>query len=146
MPDRKEGFVRRGKGVLPADLQLAQKYRQDAKEAVVTFDGRVQQLVIEELRTAFGHQDCRGHYIATDSTHAHVLLSWRDDRAWKRLRTGIKSSLTRRLNRDLLRRTWLSDGSSRKRVQDRRHFDHLVNEYLPSHRGWKWREGSEPFI
>ena len=146
MPDRKEGFVRHGKGVLPADAQLAHKYRRDARETFVTFGEEIQQLLIEELRTAFGHQDCRGHYIATDSTHVHVLLSWRDDRPSKRLRSGIKSSLTRRLNRDLLRRTWLSDGASRKQVKDRRHFDHLVNEYLPSHRGRKWQEGSEPFV
>ncbi len=51
MPDREEGFVRRRKGVLPTDPQLAQQYRQDARETVVAFDGRVQQLVIEELQT-----------------------------------------------------------------------------------------------
>ena len=145
MPDRKQGFVRRTEGVLPPDANLAREYRSDLKQRPVSFDGQIQSLIINELQTACVHQKCRGHYAATETSHVHVLVSWRDDRPWKKVRSGLKSSLTRRLNRELRRQIWFSDSASRRRVEDRAHFDYLVEQYLPSHRGWKWEEGGEPF-
>ena len=145
MPDREKGFVRRHKGVLPPDRQLARLYRSDAKQQQVTFDSHMQRVMLEELQTAWVYQKCLGHFIATDSTHVQVLVSWPDERLWKRIRSGLKTSLTQRLNRELHRRTWFSDSASRKQVKDQSHFDYLVNEYLPSHRGWKWCEGGKPF-
>jgi len=145
MPDRKQGFVRRGKGVVPPDEELSRQYRDDAKQEQAGFDSQLQLLAIDELQVAFAYQQCRGHCIATDATHIHVLVSWRGDRPWKRIRSGLKSSLTRRFNRELQRRKWFVDSASRKRVKDRSHFDYLVDQYLPSHRGWKWREDGEPF-
>jgi len=71
------------------------------------------------------------------------------------MRTAVKQSLTRTLNRTLgpraglpaamegreaERRKWFSGGASRKRVRDRDHFDYLMTDYLPSHRGAFWRE------
>ncbi len=146
MPDREEGFVRRKQGLLPPDAKLAQQYRTRAKEDQVLFDSRLQSLIIEEIRIAWEKQRCRGHYVATESTHVHLLVSWPDERSWLRLRMGLKSSLTRRLNRDVRQRgNWFVDSASRKRVKDDAHFEHLVNTYLPSHSGWKWREGGEIF-
>ena len=145
MPDREEGFVRRGEGVLPPDEELAHQYRTDARQQEVAFDSRLQQLLIDEIRSACDHQQCSAHYVATEMTHVHVLVSWSDQRPWKQIRSGIKSSQTRRLNRDVRRRTWFVDSASRKQVKDQSHFDYLVGKYLPSHRGWKWREGVEPF-
>jgi REP element-mobilizing transposase RayT len=144
MPDRKDGFVRRRQGVLPPDGPLAHWYRKNSKEEPVTFDSRLQRVVIDEFQNACNHQKCRGHFMATDPTHLHVLVSWRDDRPWLKLRNGIKASLTRRLNREK-RRQWFAENASRKRVRDQVHYDHLVGHYLPSHRGWKWREGADPF-
>jgi hypothetical protein len=147
MPDREEGFVQRGQGVLPPDEEMADIYRDRAAEERAAFDARLQRLLIEETRIACEKQRYRGHCIATDPTHLHALISWADDRSWLRIRTGLKSSLTRRLNRDVeRRRNWFVDGASRKQVKDDQHFDHLMNVYLPSHRGWKWREGGELFL
>ena len=145
MPDRREGFVRRKKGILPPDEALAGTYQDRAGEGEVLFDSRLQSLLIEESRTAFQKQQCRGHFVATEPTHVHILVSWADVRPWQTIRNGLKSSLTRRLNNDACRRRWFVDGASRKRVRDRGHFDHLVGTYLPDHGGWKWREGEEPF-
>jgi hypothetical protein len=146
MPDREEGFVKRTKGILPPDEQLARKYRGIAKEDEVAFGANRQLLLIEETRIACDKQRYRGHYIATEVTHVHVLISWPDERPWLKIRNGLKSSLTRRLNRDVQQRDkWFVESASRKRVKDDNHFDHLVNTYLPSHGGWKWREGSDPF-
>jgi REP element-mobilizing transposase RayT len=138
--------VRREKGILPPDEEMAAHYRERAKESEVLFDARLQLLLIEETRIACERQRYRGHYIVTEPTHVHALVSWADDRPWMKIRNGLKSSLTRRLNRDVERRVrWFVDSASRKQVKDDEHFDHLINTYLPSHSGWKWREGGEPF-
>ena len=36
--------------------------------------------------------------------------------------------------------TLSSKEASRKRVRDRKHFDYLMNEYVPKHSGAKWFE------
>ena len=148
MPDRRQGFVRRGgQGVLPPDGVLAESYRERAAETQAIFDATVQRLLIEETCIACEKQRYRGHSIATDSTHLHALVSWLDQRPWLKIRTSLKSSLSRRLNREVKRRhNWFVDSASRKRVKDQQHFDYLANVYLPSHRGWKWRERGEPYL
>jgi len=147
MPDREAGFVRRKQGVLPPNEELAEAYRRRAAEEAAAFDEKIQLLLIEETWTACEKQRYRGHAVATDPTHLHALISWPDERAWMKIRTGLKSSLVRRLNRDVMRRrNWLVDSASRKQVKDDSHYDHLMNVYLPSHRGWKWREGGELYL
>jgi REP element-mobilizing transposase RayT len=146
MPDREEGFVRREEGILPPDEDLARQYQAREKENTVLFDGRLQVLLIEETQIACEKQRYRGHYIATAPTHAHILVSWPDERPWLKIRNGLKSSLTRRLNHDVRKRDkWFVESASRKQVKDDEHFGHLVNTYLPAHGGWKWREGGKPF-
>jgi REP element-mobilizing transposase RayT len=146
MPDREEGFVRRDQGILPPDEELARQYRDRSKENEVTFDSRLQRLLIEETRVACEKQRYRSHYIATEPTHVHALVSWPDERPWLKIRNGLKSSLTRRLNSDVQQRDkWFVESASRKQVKDDDHFDHLMNTYLPSHGGWKWREGGKLF-
>jgi REP element-mobilizing transposase RayT len=146
MPDREEGFVRRQQGILPPNEQFAHRYRGIAKEDKVVFDPRLQLLLIEETRIACEKQRYRGHYVSTVSTHVHALISWPDERLWLKIRTSLKSSLTRRLNHEVQKRDkWFVESASRKHVKDDEHFAHLVNTYLPSHGGWKWCEGGEPF-
>jgi hypothetical protein len=146
MPDREQGFVRRGRGILAPDEELAKQYRERAKEDDIFFDPHLQLLLIEETRIACEKHRYRGHYVATETTHIHTLVSWPDHRPWLKIRTGLKSLLTRRLNHDVRRRDkWFVESASRKQVKEDVHFDHLVNTYLPSHGGWKWKEGGEPF-
>ena len=141
MPDRKQGFVRRGRGIQPPDEELADQYRHNARHDSVVFDHRIQSVMIEEVQIACEKQHCRLHAAATDSTHLHALVSWSSQRTWMNVRSGIKSSLTRRLNRTNVRPGhWFSRSASRKRVRDRDHFDHLIQEYLPKHDGAQWYE------
>ena len=155
MPDRPQGYVRRGKGPLPPDEEQARWYEQHAAQPPVLFDEHVQRTLIDAAREAALHQEFRVHCVATEPTHVHVLVSWKDDRTWQRMRTNVKQSLTRTLNRTLEPRAglpaameskrdrcrkWFSGGASRKRVRDRGHFEYLIDEYLPSHRGAFWRE------
>jgi hypothetical protein len=57
------------------------------------------------------------------------------------VRAKLRESLTRRLNRAIEPRQWFSKSPSRKQVKDQRHFDYLIDKYLPAHRGLKWCEG-----
>jgi hypothetical protein len=137
LPDRKQGYVKRNQGILSPNLAEAAAYRAVMGEAV-EFDNQLQIVLIDALVDSQEKQFFAAHYIATETTHIHALLSWRDERAWLHMRSIIKSSISRRLNRECGKRTWLADGASRKRVKDRKHFDYLVSRYLPKHRGWKW--------
>ena len=146
MPDREEGFVRKGKGLQPPDKELNAYYHFDAAESEILFDPDIQLALLDEAQIAAVKQNFRLHYVATETTHVHVLVSWKDDRPWSRLRASIKSSFSRRLSRDFKRRTWLSENASRRHVEKQEHFDYLVNVYLPDHRGWKWCEGKGAFL
>ena len=138
LPDRKRGYTHRGKGVLPPDVEMAGRYLNNAKEDAVQFEPDLQKLMIEETLTAAKFQKFTVDSIATDLSHLHVLNHWRDAREFDRVRNGLRSSLTRRLNREFGKRSWFSEGASRKRVLDQEHFDYLVETYLPDHPGWKW--------
>ncbi len=46
-----------------------------------------------------------------------------------------------RLNKDVMKRKWLSKGGNERHVKNQEHFDYLISTYLPSHGGWKWEEG-----
>ena len=139
MPDRKEGFVRRGRGIQPPDEGMADQYRRNAHHDCVVFDHRIQLAMIEEVQIACEKQNYRLHAAATDSSHLHALVSWSSERTWMNVRSGIKSSLTRRLNHTITRRGhWFSRNASRKRVRDRDHLDYLIQEYLPKHVGAQW--------
>ncbi len=146
MPDRREGFVQRGKGVVPTDPRLATTYRENQRQATVDFDHSLQKRLIEFVRESCRYQACRTHFVATDPTHVHVLTSWRSERSWFVTRRQIRSTITHGLNRQIGRRPWLAKGGSRRQVGDEQHFDYLVNKYLATHRGWKWCERRGLFL
>lgn len=138
LPDRPRGYVRRGKGVLPPDRHMARLYRRDMVEQPIEFAEREQRCLIDSLVASADKQAFELHAVGTDASHLHVLLAWRNDRAAVKLRAVVKGSLSRALNAMILPRTWLSEGGSRKQVRDRRHFDYLIEVYLPKHDGWNW--------
>jgi hypothetical protein len=141
MPDRKRGYVHRGDGIRTPDTHMAELYRANLKQTVVRFDSAIQEHLIEGALEACGHQEVRRHFIATEATHAHVLVSWKCDRTWELVRKQIRGNITRRLNDAYQHQEWFSKSPSRKRVEERKHFDYLVHVYLMKHSGRKWAEG-----
>jgi REP element-mobilizing transposase RayT len=122
-------------------------YARNAKHDGVVLDEVLQRLLIEEAQMACDKQSPHLHGAATDRSHVHLLVSWRSEKDSLKVRAGLKSSLSRRLNEH--RRTIasradvgpsLSRAGSRKPVWARDHFDHLMGEYLPDHRGLQWYE------
>ena len=140
MPDRPQGYVKKGQGVLPSDPEQARRYRARQKEETANFDGVAQCLIIDESIIAAEKRRFRLHGVATEATHLHALVSWADARIFEQLRRGLRESISRRLNANE-RCRWLEQGGSRKQVREQEHFNYLMATYLPKHRGWKWREG-----
>ena len=138
LPDRSQGYVRRGQGILPQDMHKHRLYAKAMAEKTVTFYSEHQRRAIECLIKSQTPQRFDLHYLATDPTHIHALLAWRDERNIVAMRGLIKGSISRGLNAAMERRTWLSEGGSRKQVRNREHFDYLMRVYLPKHSGWKW--------
>jgi REP element-mobilizing transposase RayT len=140
LPDHRRGYVHRGDGIRSPDVHMAQVYRSSMTQAAVLFDSAIQQQIVNGVIEASAHLEVRCHFIATEPTHIHVLVSWQSDRAWQAVRKQIRGSVTRRLNSTIRKQQWFSKSPSRKRVRDRRHFDYLVTKYLPKHSGVKWSE------
>jgi REP element-mobilizing transposase RayT len=140
MPDEDDGYVTRDEGRLPQDTLMAAHYRDLMVESEVTFTEDLEKTMIDEVHIAAEKQSFRVHYVATEPTHIHILVSWKDDRPFEKLRASIRQSISRRLGKDYERRTWLSEGGSRRKVSSQEHFDYLVTIYLPKHGGWKWSE------
>ena len=138
LPDKPKGYVRRREGVLPSDADQADKYRAQMKYETVSFDEKIQRLLIEAALSTASFLDIEIRLVATETTHLHVLLQWRHTRPWEKLRSSIKIKLSKRLKEELGERPWLSEGASRKQVKRDEHLQHLENQYLPDHRGWKW--------
>jgi hypothetical protein len=133
-------YVRRGKGILPPNQKMAAHYRANMAQEAVLFDAAIHRLLIDESLVASSFQHIRCHYLATAPTHLHALFSRTIDRKWQVVRAKLRESLTRRLNRELLRQEWFAKSPSRKRVRDRKHFDYLVEVYFPRHSELKWRD------
>jgi REP element-mobilizing transposase RayT len=138
MPDRKQGYVKRHQGVLPQALPMHRLYKKAMAEVKVEFFSEHQRSIIETLLRSQTPQRFDLHFVATDPTHVHALLAWRDERNIVAMRGHVKGSISRGLNAALQHRTWLSEGGSRKQVRNREHFDYLTAVYLPKHSGWKW--------
>jgi len=138
MPDHPRGYVRRGQGILPPDSEMADFYRGNLTQDLLQFDEAIQQSLIEATLEASQYQEVVCHFIATEVTHAHLLLSWKTNRTWQVARAKMRESLSRRLNRDFKKRLWFSKSPSRRQVKEQEHFDYLVRTYLPKHSGWKW--------
>jgi REP element-mobilizing transposase RayT len=140
LPDRPLGYVRRGKGILPTDMRMADRYRKNSKYDNAQFLEPQQLAAIEVLQEAVGHIGCHLHFVATDATHLHVLVSWKDDRTWQQNRASLKKTMTISFKERFGMRPWFVENASRRQVRDRKHFEYLITKYLPSHAGWKWCE------
>ncbi len=144
--DRPQGFVLRGKGIQSPNEPLARQYDARASQSEAAFSERHQRTMIWIAWDACERRDWRLHYSATDPSHAHVLVSWREFQPWEQVRAKIKNLMSWALGKEfeVKGRNWFVGGASRKQVENQRHFDYLMNVYLPKHSGLSWREGEEP--
>ncbi|MGI9456927.1 MAG: hypothetical protein ACR2NU_10215 [Aeoliella sp.] len=145
LPDRNQGYVRRGQGIQKPDASMMCLYQDSMKGNPITLASGHQRAIIRSVIESQQKQRFEAYFVATEPTHAHILLSWKDDRRVVKMRGLVKGSLTRALNKEFIRREWFAEGGSRKRVRDRTHFEYLVEDYLPKHSGRKWSKWQEYF-
>lgn len=154
MPDHPRGYVRRGKGILPPDAEMAGRYERRAKHERVVFDQQLQRILIDGTRDICDRRGWRVHQVAVVSSHLHALVSWRDEAVgWQFVRDTLKRLLGWMLAKrtEQKGRRWFVRGGSRRRVRERGHFEFHMSEYLPRHfrgrrggTGWDERVGYVP--
>ena len=142
LPDRPEGFVQKGGRLEPPNRKLAAAYANAANHPPFSFDGDTQRLLIETTLDVCSRRDWRLRGVAAETTHLHVLVSWQDTTRWQDVRGKIRNICSLELSKKHKQygRPWFVEGASRKRVRNHRHFEHLINTYLPNHRGLQWFE------
>lgn len=145
MPDHQRGYVRRGNGILKPDEQRARRYHRLARhERMVFGDERCEQ-IIAAMHDLCASKPWRLHAVVAVWTHVHVIVSWGSFHDAKRGRAVVKRAITTWLrDRSGEDCKWLAGGGSIKRVRDRRHFEHLMTQYLPDHRKYGGRQWYEP--
>jgi REP element-mobilizing transposase RayT len=142
-PDHPRGYVRRNEGVLPRDPDMAGRYDRHAKFPQVRFTSDLQRVLVDGAQDICSRRAWRLHFVATDPTHVHLLISWLDRAlGWKDVHDTLKRLLGMLLAKHTGERgrKWFVRKGSRRRVRDREHFEYLMGCYLPSHRGFVWSE------
>lgn len=145
--DHRRGFVQRGKGIQPPNPALANSYSNMANHPPVTFDSKIQSLLVWATYDICVRRQWHLHAVATDTTHVHSLISWNDGEIeWNEVRRRQKNVLSWMLGRYMNRKGghWFVEDGSRKLVPDVDHFRYLKTTYLPKHSGLQWYEGPKP--
>ena len=142
MPDNERGFVRKGMGIQQASQELAEEYHRASAHPPVLFEHETQRFLIEVALDVCTRRDWRMHGAATETTHVHLVVSWKDESLWQDVRGKIKNIMSLELSNraSSTGRPWFVKKASRRRICDTDHFRYLVDVYLPQHRGWRWFE------
>ena len=90
-PDNPRGFVKTGGGVQPPNPDLARAYDAAAKQQPVRFDRRHQEILTWIAHDACNRRSWRLHFVATEPTHMHFLVSWSDDQMWQDVSKRLKN-------------------------------------------------------
>jgi REP element-mobilizing transposase RayT len=141
--DDRRGYVEYKRGIQPPNAKRAQQYDRNATQAPVLFDKRELTLFLSMSYDACTRRQWRLHAFASEPTHVHLLVSWREFEPWQAVRKKLKNLMSLQLGRDANARgrRWFSGDGSRKQVRDGKHFAYLMDVYLPRHLGLVWREG-----
>ena len=93
LPDRPQGYVRRGKGVQTPDTKMAELYERDAKHPAMRFDAQMQDSLVTTTCSICAKHSWRLHQVRATTTHVHALVSWREFVEWKSISNTLKRCL-----------------------------------------------------
>ncbi len=100
---------------------MAKQYDRNATRPQVIFDNNRQEILVEGTRDICDRRDWRLHYVTTEPTHMHALISWTEDELrWKFVHDTLKRLLAMMLaqHTQTKGRKWFARKGSRKRVRD----------------------------
>lgn len=144
MPDRPEGYFKHGNSWQPPSSQSAKRYRDKMQKPAIEFDQDQQQAMLDELIKTQEFQQIELYAAAIDISHVHAVVAWKDDRDPTRIRSQLKSSMTRALNSNIGKRQWFVAKAGQNPVSDEEHLSRLVHEYLPKHAlYWYYKSANE---
>jgi len=142
--DHPRGYVQRGKpGIQPTSKDIKQYRDRITVKPAVCFDAATQQHLIDFAHEACQRREWKLHAASITPTHVHLLVSWplkttdanvmqQDcNRIAQTLKRVMGWSLSKREN--VKGRRWFSRGWDDRWVRNRRHFEFLVNRYMPKH-------------
>ena len=135
--DHPRGFVQKPARLQAPNPSLARAYDRAAAAPPAGFDAGTQRLLLQFFHDACQRRAWRLYGYAGEPTHLHLLIGWQDATSFEEVGRKLKNLASWRLNKGEKRR-WFSRGFSRRRVTQREHFNHLVHNYLPKHRGVVW--------
>jgi REP element-mobilizing transposase RayT len=150
--DHPKGYVQRGEwGIKPTNVQLAQHRNRIAGQEPTRFTPDMQRAAIEMVKDFCRRRGYVLHGVSVTPTHVHVVLSWEDEQDPKQAAIRLKQLLGMRLGEVTGRRgwKWFSRGQDVKPVEDRKHLDYLIDEYLPEHiheQGVVWTEKKDGLL
>lgn len=145
MPDHARGYLKRNRGAYATDEKMSRNYQTRSNHEAVTFTTEHQRIIIQTIRNICMKREWRLHYAVCVETHAHNLISWKDetlscDDVIARVRQSCGYELAQHFKTK--GKPYLSKygGGDRKRVETRAHFEYLMTRYLPDHRGEAFNE------
>ena len=145
--DHPEGHYRhRQKGVFAPNTALAAHRDTIAIEEPFVFTHAIQLIFLSSALDICQHQNWRLHGLAANSTHVHVVASWKSDESLKDVIWGkLKRNMSRAAGLSLHDgpRKRFSRGASKIPVRTHAHLHQLLHSYLPNHDGIFWREGMD---
>ncbi len=128
--------VQRGQtGVQPVYSNLAKYRNQIANHAPVQFGPSQRRIVSQAVIEVCQNTDRQLHALTVVPNHVHVLCSWKNEELPEKAATHFKRIIGMKLSRDKgsTGNRWFSRGQDIERISDRKHFDYLVEIYLPKH-------------
>ncbi|MFN3168191.1 MAG: hypothetical protein ACE37H_14105 [Phycisphaeraceae bacterium] len=142
LPDRPEGYTPHGQSFKPADPAIANEYRKRMRRPETHFGDGAKQHALQTLIDSQSLQHFELYAMAAEPSHLHVVVAWRDEREPTRVRSQVKTSLTRALNKHFGKRDWFVAKAGQTPVVDEAHLHELVHSYLPKH-GLYWKRGDD---
>jgi len=141
--DHPRGYTVREEGYQPPDAQEQRRRDEHLTQDVVHFDEDMQKVLVVGTYDICRRRGWQFFGGGNDATHTHALIGFKQFVDWQDARDTLKNILSLFLGRWTGREgvTWFVEGGSRKRVENRGHFEYLLDRYFPDHRGVYWRAG-----
>ena len=142
-PDHPRGYTRRGEGYQPPSEEVAEEYDRRARQDAAVFTPEIQRDIFSIAISICDEEGWRLEAAGFDEGHVHLVVSWRTFNRWEEVDRRLKNLLALKLNRkhQTPGKRWFVRGRSAPRRVTPKHFDYLIETYLPDHPGIFWKRG-----
>jgi hypothetical protein len=125
---------------------MADQYDRNAKQDPVQFTDEIQKEILLLAHSICDEEGWKLEAAGFELGHTHLVVSWREFNRWEEVDRRLKNLLVLKLNRkhNTPGKRWFVRGrSAPRRVEKQKHFDYLLETYLPDHPGLFWSRGTD---